>query len=238
MYYRTSSDGESWSQASRLIENNGNPVYGIFEQDPHLLPGGRILSAVHVQSGGEASGGLYCYPYYTDDPMGISGWTRASMPHISSNSNNMSAELEPSSFIRADGGIVMVFRDQNGSFKKLASLSCDYGATWTLPVVTNMPDSRSKQCAGNLPNGTAYQVSNPTGNKNRYPLVITLSQDGKVFNRAYLLRSQNDLPARRYPGPYKGYSYPKSTIWKGYLYVGYSVNKEDIYITRVPDSIQ
>ena len=28
-------------------------------------------------------------------------------------------------------------------------------------MVTNMPDSRAKQCAGNLPDGTVFLVNNP-----------------------------------------------------------------------------
>ncbi|MEV4012483.1 exo-alpha-sialidase [Nonomuraea angiospora] len=58
----------------------------------------------------------------------------------------------------------MVFRDQGGgTLRKLAAVSTDDGATWSKSVETNVPDSRSKQSAGNLPDGTAYLVSNPTG---------------------------------------------------------------------------
>ena len=99
-----------------------------------------------------------------------------------------------------------------------------------------MPDSRSKQSAGNLPDGTAYQINNPRDCKERFPLVITLSDDGILFDRAFLLRSGNDLQKLRFPGKYKrvGFSYPKSVIWNDYLYIGYATNKEDVEITRVP----
>jgi hypothetical protein len=242
VYYRTSTDGETWSEAKRLTDKNGNAINGIFEQDPHALPSGRILNAVHEQTGA-GLGGLYLHPYYTDDPTGITGWTRGTMTNIATVSTvlNMSAELEPSSYYRTDGGIVMVFRDQNGSYMKLGSVSADNGATWTTPAVTNFPDSRCKQSAGNLPNGTAFQVSDPSGgangSKKRYPLALTLSKDGKVFDKAFLLRGQSEFSATvRYSGKAKslGYSYPKSTIWNGYLYVGYSVNKEDIHVSRIP----
>lgn len=236
VYYRTSTDGENWSEAARILDNSGNPINGIFEQDPHALPNGRILNAVHEQTGAGA-GGLYLHPYYTDDPTGITGWTKATMTNITSTTSNMSAELEPSSYYRADGGIVMVFRDQNGSYKKLAAVSADNGVTWTTPVQTNMPDSRCKQSAGNLPSGVAFQVSDPSGSKSRFPLVLSLSKDGKLFDKAFLLRAQSEFPsAVTYTGTAKslGYSYPKSTVWNGYLYVGYSVNKEAINITRIP----
>ena len=132
----------------------------------------------------------------------------------------------------------MAIRDQNSSFKKLAALSADDGETWTTPVVIDTPDSRSKQSAGNLTNGSAFMVYNPSGSKERFPLVVVLSDSGKVFDRAYLLRSgsKEDLQPIRFEGKYKrvGYSYPKSIIWNGYLYVGYATNKEDVQLTRIP----
>lgn len=149
----------------------------------------------------------------------------------------MSREIEPSWFYRQDSAIVMIFRDQHSTFKKLASISRDQGATWTTPVLVNTPDSRAKQSAGNLPNGTAFMVNNPSGNKARIPLVITLSKDGFVFDRAFLVRSGGkDLQPQRFPGKYKraGYSHPKSVLWGDFLYIGYATNKEDVELTRIP----
>jgi hypothetical protein len=100
-----------------------------------------------------------------------------------------------------------------------------------------MPDSRSKQSAGNLPSGTAFLVGNPADARRRFPFVVTLSRDGFVFDRAFLLRAGgSDLPSLRYEGNAKtlGHSYPKSLIHDGNLYVGYSVNTEDVQLTRVP----
>jgi hypothetical protein len=129
-----------------------------------------------------------------------------------------------------------VFRDQASTHRQLASESCDAGETWTTPVLTRMPDSRAKQSAGNLPNGTAYLVNAPRDGKPRIPLAITLSRDGKVFDRAWLLRGEASLQPMRTEGRYKrpGFHYPKSVIWKDHLYVGYATNKEDVELTRVP----
>ena len=149
----------------------------------------------------------------------------------------VSREIEPSWFYQSDGNVVMIFRDQSSSFRNLASVSNDNGETWSTPVLTNMPDSRSKQCAGNLPDGTAFMVNNPTNSKSRIPLVITLSRDGEHFDKACLLRDGGaDLQPLRYNGRYKraGYSYPKATIWNNFLYVSYATNKEDVEMTRVP----
>jgi len=227
--YITSTNGLDWSERKPLLNNLGKPVKGIFEQDPHALPNGRIISAVHEQPG------MIVSPYYTDDPLGIIGWTKGIMQNLPSK-KSISREIEPSWFYQSDGNIVMIFRDQNSSHKKLASVSNNNGISWSTPVLTNMPDSRSKQCAGNFPDGTAFMISNPANDKTRIPLVITLSKYGKTFDSAFLLRSGGDnLQPMRYEGKYKraGYSYPKAFIYKGFLYTAYSTNKEDIEVTRI-----
>ena len=229
--YITSTDGIHWEASKPLKNSNGDPVLGIIEQDVHALPNGRLITAFHMQPG------LITTPYYTDDPLGITGWKGGLMKNMPSNNAFVSREIEPSWFYRKDGAIVMIFRDQKNTFKKLASISWDNGLNWTEPTLVDTPDSRAKQSAGNLPNGTAFMVNNPSGNKNRFPLVITLSKDGFLFDKAYLLRSSGiDLQPMKYNGKYKriGFSYPKSVIWGDYLYVSYATNKEDIECTRIP----
>lgn len=229
--YVTSTDGENWSAPQRVTDANGEPVDGIIEQDVKALPSGRVLTAFHVQPG------LQVKPYYTDDPLGITGWTQGEFDNQPYLADEMSRELEPSWHVRDDGSIVMTFRDQGGSSMfKLASVSEDDGETWSDSVVTNVPDSRTKQSAGNLPDGTAYMVGSLTGTKTRYPLVIVLSADGQTFDDGYALRDADDLQPRRYEGKSKnlGYSYQKSVVWGDYLYVSYGTNKEDVEFTRVP----
>lgn len=227
--YIKSTDGINWSSPLPVLNKDGKPVLGIIEQDLRALPNGRILTTFHEQPG------LIAKPYYTDNLNGTEGWVRSKMQNLP-HKKDMSRELEPSWFHRPDGAVVMVFRDQNNSFRKLAAISTDNAETFSTPTLTNFPDSRAKQSAGNLPNGMAFQVSNPSGNKTRIPLVITLSKDGKLFYSAFLLRSGGkDLQPLRSEGLYKriGYSYPKSIVWNGYLYVSYATNKEDVEVSRV-----
>lgn len=229
--YVTSTDGVNWSAPQRVTDQNGVPVDGIIEQDVKALPSGRVLTAFHVQPG------LQVKPYYTDDPLGVTGWTQGEFDNQPYLPDEMSRELEPSWHVREDGSIVMTFRDQGGSSMfKLASVSEDDGATWSDSVVTNVPDSRTKQSAGNLPDGTAYLVGSLTGTKTRFPLVIVLSADGETFDDGYVLRDANDLQPRRYEGKSKnlGYSYQKSVLWGDHLYVSYGTNKEDVELTRIP----
>jgi hypothetical protein len=228
--FSTSSDGDAWSTPAPVTDADGVPVPGIFEQDPRALADGRIISAFHLQPG------LVVAPFFTDDPGGTTGWTRGRMTNLPFE-GNVSREIEPSWFEQGANVIVMVFRDQAESFRKLAASSLDRGASWTTPVLTNIPDARTKQSAGNLPDGTAFLVGNPVSSKARYPLVVMLGHDGQTFDRAWLLRAAGDaLPAMRFAGQYKrpGYSYPKSAVINDWLYVAYATNKEDIEITRVP----
>lgn len=227
--YMTSVDGVSWSQMKAVTMADGTPMNGVLEQDPYLLPEGRLVGAIHSQPG------LHVCPAYTDAPSGRSGWKMGDFE--SEDRGKQSRELEPSQYTQPDGTIVMLFRDQSSSFRKLASFSHDRGETWSKPVITNIPDARTKQCAGNLPDGTAYLVCCPVNGKQRYPLVLLLGKDGKNFTRAFLLRSGDagDLPPRRYEGRYKtlGYSYPKAMTHHGWLYVSYSTNKEEVQYTRI-----
>lgn len=226
--YIVSKDGVHWSEPEPILDSEGQPVNGIFEQDPHALPDGRIINAIHRQPG------LIATPYYTNDRRGISGWTKGKMENLPFE-GSISRELEPSWFYRADSAVVMVFRDQGSSHQLLASVSTNRAKTWTKPVLVNMPDSRAKQSAGNFPDGTAFLVNNPTRSKLRYPLVLSLSSDGQLFDRAFLVRSEADKQPLRFEGRYKrdGFSYPKSVVWESHLYIGYATNKEDVELTRI-----
>lgn len=228
--YITTRDGLNWSKPQPVTDSNGAPLAGVIEQDIRPLSDGRLITAVHVQPG------LLAKPYYSDDPSGVSGWRQGVM-HNLAHKPGISRELEPSWFQRSNGELVMTFRDQASSFKVLASVSDDRGEHWSVPVVTAVPDSRAKQSAGNLPDGSVFIVNNPSGSKQRAPLVISTSADGRHFDRAYVLRSGgSDMPAQKFPGRYKrvGFSYPKSFVHGDYVYVSYASAKEDIEITRVP----
>ncbi len=226
--YVTSTDGINWSAPADVTMADGSRIEGIFEQDPHVLPNGRIVNATHKQPG------LKVMPIYTDDPLGVSGWKEGAFSFT--DKGEQSRELEPSLYWKSDGTLVMIFRDQNSTYLKMAATSTDNGETWSNAVLTDFPDARTKQSAGNLPDGTAYFAGNPVNNKTRIPLVLTLSRDGNVFDTAYLLRSNDEMPPLRYEGSAKraGYHYPKSMVYNDYLYVAYATNKEDVQYTRVP----
>ena len=225
--YMTTTDGQAWSELQLVRMADGQPMAGVLEQDPYTLPDGRLVGASHLMPG-------IC-PVYTDDPTGHHGWQRADFE--SEDAGKQSRELEPSQYVQPNGTIVMLFRDQKSTFCKLASVSDDRGETWSKPQITNIPDARTKQCAGNLSDGTSYMVCCPANGKWRWPLVLLLSQDGVRFDKAILLRSgqADDLPPRRYEGRYKtlGFNYPKAFVHNNSLYVCYSVNKENVDCTVI-----
>ena len=59
---------------------------------------------------------------------------------------------------------------------------------WTTPAESNIPDMGSNLNAGTLPTGEVYLLSNPiVGAPPRNPLVLSLSKDGLLFDRAFIL---------------------------------------------------
>lgn len=228
--YIASTDGTNWTSPKPVTMADNTPMNAVFEQDPHVLSSGRIINAAHFRDG------LYAYPIYTDDKYGISGWKKGDFTPTDSGSDT-SVEMEPSSFVQKDGSIVMIFRDQKSRFVKIASESKDNGESWSTPVLTDMPDARTKQSAGNLSDGTAFMVGCPLNNKLRAPLAVTLSSDGESFDKAYLVRDTESMPEVVYEGKAKrkGYHYAKSLVCDGSLYIGYATDKEAVEVSVIPE---
>ena len=229
--YMLSADARNWSAPEPVCGADGLPVPGIIEQDVRPNSSGRLLTAFHLRPG------LECMPFYTDDPSGRGGWIKASMPHIAwpdgAVDHNSSREMEPSWYEATDGTLVMVFRDQASSFRQLRSISRDGGLSWSRPELTDIVDSRSKQCAGNIADGRAFIVNNPSGSKDRFPLVIRWGEGGHEFSDTLILREK--YPPEMQEGKYKrlGFSYPKAYVSGNTVYVAYAVNKESIALTRI-----
>lgn len=218
-----SHDGDTWGKARELTR-------GFFIEGPRGLPNGRLLmngQSVNMQP----------RMRYTDTTGGVSDWMDATIPEI----KNVFTFPEPSWFRRRDGAIVATFRTKSGDPWIYSSVSKDHGATWSEPAKTNFPDATARAFAGNLPNGTAFIISNPntTPDKThptiglRNPLVIALSKDGVLFDRAYSIEAR--VSHMRFPAKNKldGWQYPTAIAWKGHLYVGYSINKEDVGVARI-----
>lgn len=122
----------------------------------------------------------------------------------------------------------------------LTSISDDGGRTWAQPVLRakGFVNSNAKIWGQRLTDGMYATVYNPS--EFRWPLAISLSKDGLEYTTLNLI--EGDFCPMRYGGNYKSYGpqyvrgiqegngVPKdSNLW-----VGYSVNKEDMWVARVP----
>ena len=115
------------------------------------------------------------------------------------------------------------------SGKLALSFSDDEGETWSELLRTDFPNTYSRAYAGRLNDGRFYICGNSYDRLlDREHLLITLSDDGYVFNRQYVLIEGET--SRRINGRHKedGLHYPNSIVDGDRLIVIYSVNKEDI----------
>ncbi|KAH8833967.1 hypothetical protein DL96DRAFT_1703596 [Flagelloscypha sp. PMI_526] len=107
---------------------------------------------------------------------------------------------------------------------------------------SNIPDSNTKSFYGALPDGRTYLVSNlmyhATGAraKQRQPLCISIASDGVHIDWAGVFHTNASTVIVPDSRAIKrvGFSYPHATIIGDYMYVGYSEDKEDIVIAKVP----
>ena len=202
------------------------------------------------------------YPY-TDDPEGIRGWRMSGIypedmdPRQyeigfgGSEQPEFAAEvyrrlglpagvrLNEGSFYQTDDGVIHMLLRSRTPYLWVTE-STDDGETWSPPVRTDFSDNQAKFHFGRLPDGRFYYVGNPdqrtvgTGNPLRCPLVLSLSEDGTVFDRHYILA--DTIVHRRFQGREKVgiYAYPNTIVHDEALCVAFSINKEDIAVLRVP----
>ncbi len=137
-------------------------------------------------------------------------------------------------YTRPDGTVVGIAKDAQASF------STDNGKTFTRTgFAPGLPVNSAKYWPQRTDDGRYALVLNPTG-RLRHPLAVVTSDDGQHFDN--LLAIHGELPVQRFPGLYKnmGPQYVRGIVdGNGNppgddLWVTYSVNKEDIWISKVP----
>lgn len=135
---------------------------------------------------------------------------------------------------KPDGTFVSLFRSQKKDyFGWLYQSESQDLMTWSLPKKTEFTNDTSKFSVGKLNDGRYYYVGNSLVGGGRCPLVLSLSNDGENFLEHYILGEEK--PPIKFRGFAKGgtYGYPYAYEYDGFLYVIYSVNKEDISSVRV-----
>ncbi len=133
-----------------------------------------------------------------------------------------------------DGRIVSLWKHA------LTSISADEGNTWLEPVerAKGFVNSNAKIWGQRLSDGTYATVYNPS--EFRWPLAISLSKDGLEYTTLNLVHGE--ISPMRYGGNYKSYGpqYVRGiqegngTPLDGDLWVAYSMNKEDIWVSHIP----
>lgn len=139
-------------------------------------------------------------------------------------------------FHRKDGKVVMLGK------KSRAALSDDEGASFSYPVkVPTLIMSGGKNWGQETDDGRYAMVYNPIDNSEyRYPLVIVTGEDGIIFDNMLLV--QGEVPPRRFFGRWKdfGPSYTRGIVEGNGnppgndMWITYSMNKEDMWVTRIP----
>jgi hypothetical protein len=137
---------------------------------------------------------------------------------------------------RKDGNVVALWKWST------AALSSDEGKTFSTPVkLPTITMDGAKMWGQRTDDGRYAIVYNPTvHDEHRYPLAIITSDDGIIFDD--LLLVNGEVPPRRFFGRWKdfGQQYvrgivegngnpPDESMW-----ITYSMNKEDIWVSRIP----
>lgn len=121
----------------------------------------------------------------------------------------------------------------------LTSISADGGNTWREPAyrAPGLVNSNAKIWGQRLSDGSFATVYNPA--EYRWPLAISLSSDGLEYNTLSLVHG--DVVPLRHGGQFKSYGpqYVRGiqegngTPKDGNLWVTYSTNKEDMWVSRI-----
>ena len=142
-------------------------------------------------------------------------------------------------YTRPDGVVVGFFKSRS------TSITRDQGQTWSpIAQCNTLTYGGAKIWAQKLNNNQYALVYNPTDSMSRHPLCITTSDDGIYYD--HLSNIHSELPVKRFWGREKrpGAQYVRGIIEGNGnppgddLWVVYSVNKEDIWTSRIPIPVQ
>lgn len=144
-------------------------------------------------------------------------------------------------FTRKDGTVVGIWKEA------WTAISDDHGNTWSVPVQAPGVAHTFAKLWGQKTSDGRYALAydpfdSPPGY--RWPLVAASSNDGITFD--HMLAVYGEVPYRRYPGLAKnnGPQYMRGIAEgnpqppDGAMWMVFSVNKEDIWVTRIPVPIR
>ena len=133
------------------------------------------------------------------------------------------------SYVAADGAYMRLWRNNEGV--QHTHFSLDRGLSWSEIINSSYPETGARTSVTNLPDGSVCLIGNP-GVK-RMQLCISVSRDGYGFTKNAVLRCEPPLMKHRGRAKGTGFHYPHCTVAGDYLFVVYSVNKEDIDVSKI-----
>ena len=163
--FRYDTEGESWEPLGVVFDNAINNF------PPKRIPSGEWMMSrrTYDRHAHFLVGGNEAFDQWVSNPV------------VYYSDTALKAE-EPYWWVLPDNNLLALFRDNNRSGYLFRSFSTDNGRTWSAPVRTNFPDATSKFNGTRLDDGRYVLVSNANPEK-RDPLVLSISDDGLVFNR-------------------------------------------------------
>lgn len=165
---------------------------------------------------------------WIDEDRGLDGFY-----HLKDSINRVQAT---SYFHRRDGKVVALWK------WSYAALSADEGEIWSTPVrVPSLIMAGGKQWGQRTADGRFAICYNPIETQPyRYPLVAITSDDGITFDSICVVHGE--VPPRRFMGENKdfgpcyvrGITEGETTPPGNDLWLAYTANKEDVWVSRVP----
>lgn len=99
---------------------------------------------------------------------------------------------------------------------------------WTSPNFITIPDSQTRTCVSNLPNGQFYMLGSQV-HKGRNPLTLSLSTDGLDWDKVWSVRAGPSTPNGT---KNNAYAYPGG-LWRGDEFIAiYSIDKVQVAVSR------
>lgn len=165
-YATSTTDGTTWSDPAAT--NLAAGYYPNFA--PYIMKSGRLLFTDKDH-------------YYTDDETGMTGWTKCTYKQPSSNWG---------SAIEIRDKVYILLRSGSNNLQQMSSSD---GITFSDAVVTNFTNANNPVCFGRLEDGRYYYVGTPDNtNAERGGLVLSLSDDGFLYNRHYGISFDREGP--------------------------------------------
>ncbi|WJH33864.1 exo-alpha-sialidase [Paenibacillus sp. CC-CFT747] len=161
-------------------------------------------------------------------------------------------DRSPDGFYAVEGGTAFNhYRLPNGEVAglwkhSLTAFSADEGKTWSVPERAPSLIMAGGKIWGERTSDSRYALvynPSPIGN-HRWPLALVTGEDGLAFDE--MLVVHGEVPPRRYYGQHKNYgaSYTRGLEAGsefppgGSMWVTYSMNKEDIWVSEIPVPIR